>query len=108
MNVWELWWADFPFEEDHSMTSNRPVIILNIEPLEVLSVKVTTHDVRDTDKYDTPIVNWQSAGLRQPSVARVGKTMLLTTDKFTGRIGVLHPDDQSAIMNQYMDYIKSR
>ena len=62
MRVWEIWFADFPYEEDATITKKRPVIILNVEPLEVLSVKVTSQDVRYEDKYDTPIQYWAKLG----------------------------------------------
>ncbi|MCR4442762.1 MAG: hypothetical protein QHH10_10575 [Peptococcaceae bacterium] len=42
----------------------RPVIVLNVEPLEVLSVKVTKTEPRDNDEYDIPIVYRQEANLR--------------------------------------------
>ena len=72
-----IWFANFPYEEDATITKKRPVIILNVEPLEVLSVKVTSKDVRDADKYDTPIQHWSEAGLDKPSIARISKTMFL-------------------------------
>ncbi|MDO4562234.1 MAG: type II toxin-antitoxin system PemK/MazF family toxin [Clostridia bacterium] len=83
MRVWELWFADFPYEEDNTIVKSRPVIILNVEPLEVLSVKVTSQQSRNSDKYDMPIVHWQYAGLKKPSVARISKTMFLDKNNFT-------------------------
>ena len=37
MKEWEVWFAEFPFEEDAAVVKKRPVIILNVETLEVLS-----------------------------------------------------------------------
>ena len=66
-----------------AITKKRPVIILNAEPLEVLSVKVTSQQTRTAD-------NWQYAGLLKPSAARISKTMFLDKDKFDVKIGTLH------------------
>lgn len=106
MRVWELWFADFPFEEDPAIVKNRPVIILNVEPFEVLSVKVTSKQIRNTDKYDTPIVHWQYAGLTKPSVARISKTMFLDKDKFKVKIGTLHDEDKLSVLTKYTQYLK--
>lgn len=105
MNQWEIWKAKYPYEEDSSIEKERPVIILNVQPLEVLSVKVTSHDVRDADEFDTPIVKWRESGLISPSVARISKTMNLTKDKFTKRYGILHVDDRQNIMKKYMEFL---
>ena len=41
----EVWFAQFPFEEDSSTFKARPVIVLDVNENEcqVLSIKVTTH-----------------------------------------------------------------
>lgn len=108
MNQWEVWYARFPFEEDVSITKERPVIILNVETLECLSVKVTSHEVRDEDEFDTPITHWREAGLKRPSIARISKTVSLTKDKFTNKKGTLHTDDQLVIMQRFTDFINSK
>lgn len=104
INQWDLWFADFPFE-DINQSKDRPVIVLNIDPLEVLSVKVTTHDIRDEDQYDTPITKWMEAGLKQESIARISKTINITPDKFRRKIGVLHNDDAVVIMQRFVEFI---
>lgn len=104
INQWDLWFADFPFD-DINQSKDRPVIVLNVDPLEVLSVKITTHDIRDEDQYDTPITKWIEAGLKQESIARISKTMILSPDKFRRKIGTLHSDDAIVIMQKYMDFI---
>lgn len=106
MKIWEIWFAKFPFEEDPSIEKERPVIILNVDPLEVLSVKVTSHNVRNKDEYDIAIEHWQEAGLRKPSVARISKVMFLDNNKFEYKIGTLHEDDQTSIFAKYREYIE--
>ena len=52
MNKGEVWFVEFPLEEDNSKTINRPVIVLDENTLGVLSVKITKHSPRKTDLYD--------------------------------------------------------
>lgn len=108
MNQWEVWYAQFPFEEDASIIKERPVIILNVETLECLSVKVTSQNVRNADEFDTPIIHWREAGLKKPSVARISKTMNLTKDKFVNKKGILHPEDRNTIIQRFVDFTNSK
>lgn len=108
MNVWEIWFADFPFEEDKTKTKHRPVIILSVEPLEVLSVKVTSHEVRNTDRFDIPIQHWREAGLNKPSIARISKTMFLDKNNFKYKIGTLHEEDKVSIFTKYAEYLEEK
>ena len=41
MNKGEVWFVEFPLEEDESKSINRPVIVLDENILGVLSVKIT-------------------------------------------------------------------
>lgn len=102
INQWDLWFAEFPYEEGNG-SKDRPVIVLNVEPLEVLSIKVTKTSARD--EFDIPIVRWKEAGLKSESVARVSKAIELSYDKFRRKIGNVHMDDRQVIMSQYMKYI---
>jgi hypothetical protein len=98
MNQWEVWFAKFPYEDDPTTLKDWPVIVLDVEKLEVLSVKVTSHDIRDKDEYDTTIFHWKEAGLDRPSVARVSKTMYLNPDSFHYKLCDLHIDNRNAIL----------
>lgn len=105
MKKGEVWFVEFPLEEDNNQSTNRPVVVLDEDHLGVLSVKVTKHAVRKNDSYDVPILYWTEAGLRLASTARVSKTMILDKDAFIFKIGVLHPDDLEAIENKYMEFV---
>lgn len=74
INQWDIWLTDFPYEEDPTQFSSRPVIVLSVEPLWLLSVKVTKHKPRSYDKYDIEIKKWSESGLNEPSTARISKT----------------------------------
>lgn len=101
----EVWFVGFPLEEDPSQIINRPVIVLDVDKLDVLSVKVTKHQVRSNDPYDTPILYWQQANLRLASTARVSKVMNLNPQDFIFKIGDLHPDDLDKIEELYILFV---
>ena len=77
MQKGEVWFVEFPLEEDNSKTLNRPVVVLDDNTLGVLSVKITKHKVRQNDPYDVPIIYWEDANLRLASTARISKVILL-------------------------------
>ena len=104
-NKGEVWFVEFPLEEDNSQTINRPVIVLDENTLGVLSVKITKHSPRKEDPYDTPILYWQEANLRLASTARVSKVFLLSQDSFIFKIGNLHQDDLDRVEEMYQKYL---
>lgn len=110
MNILEgdVWLVNFPLEEDPTQFLPRPVVVLNVETLEVLSVKVTKTDPRDYDDYDTPIVYWQEANLRFKSTARVSKTIYIKKSQFKHKIGTLHQDDLFLVQNLFIAFIQSQ
>lgn len=73
MRKGEVWFVKFPFEEDKTQTTNRPVVVLDENILGVLSVKITKHRVRASDPYDVPILYWEDAHLKMASTARISK-----------------------------------
>ena len=105
-NRGEVWFVEFPLEEDNSQTINRPVIVLDENTLGVLSVKITKHSPRKEDPYDTPIIYWQEANLRLASTARVSKVFLLSQDSFIFKIGDLHQDDLDRVEGMYQKYLE--
>lgn len=105
INDGDVWFAKFPLEEDGSKFLSRPVIILNVERLEVLVVKVTKIPPRSNDKYDIPINYWQYANLRFKSTARVSKTLILNHSQLDFKIGTLHPTDYVNIQKAFIKFI---
>jgi len=105
INPGEVWFVNFPLEEDSATFLSRPVVVLDVDTLEVLSVKVTKTSPRPNDNYDTPIVYWKHAKLRFQSTARVAKTLSLYKNQFTHKIGDLHTDDFEKIQQQSIKYI---
>lgn len=70
-NKFDLYWADFAFEEDESKSKPRPVVILEAGIGYVLGAKVTKRKKRDSN--DMEILDWRQAGLTMPSVVRFRK-----------------------------------
>ena len=105
MRKGEVWFVEFPLEEEPYRTLNRPVVVLDENILGVLSVKITNHKARKEDPYDTPIIYWEDANLRLASTARVSKVILLSKDNFIFKIGVLHEDDLSRIESLYRKFL---
>ncbi len=101
----EVWFVEFPLEEDVSQTINRPVIVLDENTLGVLSVKITKHMPRKEDPYDTPILYWQEANLRLASTARVSKVYVLPQESFIFKIGDLHQEDLMRVEEMYQRYL---
>lgn len=108
MNKGEVWFVEFPLEEDPTKILNRPVVVLDENLLGVLSVKITKHKVRNEDPYDIPIIYWEEANLRLASTARVSKVILLTKDSFIFKIGNLHADDLNRIEKMYKEFLNNR
>lgn len=105
-NKGEVWFVEFPLEENNSITINRPVVVLDENTLGVLSVKITKHSPRLEDPYDIPIIYWNEANLRLASTARISKVVLLSADSFIFKIGDLHPDDLQRVEEMYQQYLK--
>lgn len=102
----DVWFANFPYEEDSSKSKPRPVVVImkSDDELEVLSVKITSHKIRLKDKFDVAIFKWEEAELDNPSIARVAKTIVLKKEDFRYRIGKLHDDDWNNIIRKLKDW----
>ena len=105
MKKGEVWFVEFPLEEDPDRILNRPVIVLDENLLCVLSVKITKHKAKIEDPYDIPIIYWDEAGLRLASTARVSKVTLLTKDSFIFKIGDFHKDDLKRVEDMYRKFL---
>ena len=105
MRKGEVWFVEFPLEEDPTRILNRPVIVLDENILGVLSVKITKHRPRAEDQYDIPILYWEEAGLRLASTARVSKVTLLPRDSFLFRIGDLCQEDMERVERTYREFL---
>lgn len=106
MNRGEVWFVEFPYEENDKIISNRPVVVLDNVRLGVLTVKITKHKVRKEDPYDIPILYWEEAGFKLASTARISKVVILSEDNFIFKIGDLHKYDLIRVEKMYDRYLK--
>jgi mRNA-degrading endonuclease toxin of MazEF toxin-antitoxin module len=102
MNVGEVWEVDFPFEDDPNQSKRRPCLIMNVDVIEALSIKVTTHESRDD--YDIPIFKWKDANLLEPSYARVSKIMVFPKSAFIRKFGEINNSDFKNILKAFEEY----
>lgn len=104
----EVWFVNFPLEEDPAQFLPRPVVVLNVDSENILAIKITKANPRPNDPFDTPIVNWRYANLDYPSTGRVSKTQIINKRQFKFKIGNLDPNDLVGLQTKYMDYIDSQ
>ena len=85
----EIWYADFPFEEDSSESKDRPCLIVAIENGEYVTCKITSVDHSDRPGYHpvTPAVT----GLPKLSYIRVTPTTTLARKQFRRCVGEADP-----------------
>lgn len=108
MKKGEVWLAKFPYEEDHSQSKVRPVVVLDngiLEEYKVLSVKITSQMLRD--EYDVPLLYWQNAKLRSPSIARSSKFVMLPKGVFIRKLGELHIDDLLLVETKFIEFVEN-
>lgn len=105
--IGEIWYANFPLEEDPSIYIKRPIIIADICLPNILAIKVTKHKPRINDQYDTSIMKYREAGLKLPSTARISKIVIINVSQISSRKGKLHPLDYNLIFNKLNEFSES-
>lgn len=73
MEKFDIFWADFEYEEKDGQSKRRPVLILDVDIILPIA-KITSKESRTAKDYE--IKNWQDAGLNKESVIRFDKIML--------------------------------
>ena len=94
---WEIWHARFNF--DDRGYKFRPVLVLACSPDGLLAAMITGASNKLSLPLDTPIDDWQEAGLTKPSLVRVDRIALLPPTYLgtAGRIGTLSPRDKHRV-----------
>ena len=92
MRRWDIYWAECPFEDDSSKSKLRPVLVLKPGEVYVLSLKMTSHQVRENDDFDYALQHWREVNLYCETVVRVGKLSQIPLDAFHEYIGRIHAD----------------
>lgn len=99
-NIGEVWWADFPFE-DQNVTKHRPAIVMDDDTIAVLAMKVTSQD-KDIP-YNIKIEDWKEAGLKKLSWARIDAVIEMSDWQMNRKIGDLSERDLKKIMQLFVE-----
>lgn len=94
---WEIWLANFKFEDNPAIVKARPVLVLSTDRVFFLSAKITSHAPRAGFPNEYRIVRWKEAGLKTASTVRLSKRLDLVRTDFVHKIGRLHPFDIVAV-----------
>ncbi len=85
----------FPFSSG-AQAKNRPaLVILDVGDEDIVVARVTTQLTHTP--FDVPLADWQAAGLRAPSVARLHKLATLTKSSVSRFLGRLQGTDRQAV-----------
>lgn len=97
---WEVWSAWVKYEEEPSDGKSRPVLVLDADGTNFLSLKITSKPPRSNCEGEYALEAWQEAGLRKPSTVRISKMLNLVQRDFGRKIGNLSPIDMRNITKE--------
>ncbi|MEQ8416720.1 MAG: type II toxin-antitoxin system PemK/MazF family toxin [Imperialibacter sp.] len=82
----------FPFT-DNSASKRRPALVINdFEDGDIIVCRITSRLYQSS--FDIVLTNWENAGLKLPSIARVHKIATLTKDMVELKMGEIHSTDK--------------
>lgn len=95
---WEIWHARFAYEGGKGY-KYRPVIILGRKGDGSIAMMVTSSTNKLHMEHDYLLVDWESAGLVKPSIARIDRIAEIPASSFgsAGFIGRLSESDIASI-----------
>lgn len=99
----ELWVADIRYT-DGSASKRRPVLVLWLDGQDAVVAVVTSAGPRTPT--DTGLADWQRAGLRLPSTARLSRLDCLEQSLLLHRLGVLSTADAQRVKATWDQYVK--
>ena len=101
----EIWLADIPFT-DGSASKIRPVLVLWLDAADCVLAAETSAPPRSPS--DVPLVNWQAAGLRVPSTARLSRLDCLQQILLVKKLGKISSSDAQRIKQVWAEQIQLR
>lgn len=104
--IGDVYYAKFPLEEDSSRYIERPAIIADVNLPDVAIIKVTKHEPRDNDPFDTVIVHFKHAKLKELSTARVSKLVIVNESQILNRKGSLHIKDYETVFDRLNEFLE--
>lgn len=101
--MWEIWHARFNYD-DKKGYKYRPVIIVGKHEDGSLVMMVTSSTNKLSLPHDCRLHDWQAAGLKNPSLARVDRVAVIPQGYIgtAGRIGKLSEADRAAVSSMMM------
>jgi len=103
--IGEIWYAKFSIEEDSSKFIERPIIIADVRLPNLVVIKITKHDPRESDPYDVPIIRYKEAGLIHPSTAKISKAVIIDVGQVDNRKGALQSLDYDNIFGTLNSFL---
>ena len=103
----EVWFAEFPFEEDENIIKERPVIVLAVDDdtCKVLSMKVTS--TAPYGEFEIDLFDWAKVPLHHKSTAVASDVKSVRKSEFRRKIGRLSDDDWDNVTDLYYRFMKS-
>ena len=103
----EVWFAEFPFEEDESIVKERPVIVLAVDDdtCKVLSMKVTSRE--PYSEFEITLFDWAKIPLHHESTAVASDVKNIRKSDFRRKIGRLSDNDWNNVTDLYYSFLKS-
>jgi mRNA-degrading endonuclease toxin of MazEF toxin-antitoxin module len=101
-NLGEVWWTQFPFEEIEE-SKRRPAIVIDDDTIAILALMVTSKD--KNDPYCIKIDEWQKAGLKKESWARIDRIVRMDEWRMEKKIGDLSESDFLKITQLLAEHI---
>jgi mRNA-degrading endonuclease toxin of MazEF toxin-antitoxin module len=101
-NLGEVWWLNFPFD-DQNKKKHRPAVIIDENRIAVLAMYVTSKD--KPNPYSIKIVDWRQAGLPKESWVRIDRVIQIEEVDIDAKIGKLSADDLHKIEQLFAEYV---
>lgn len=101
-NIGEVWWTQFPFEEIDD-SKRRPAIVIDEDTIAVLALMVTSKGKKHP--YSIKIDDWQKAGLKMESWARIDRIVSMSEWRMEKKIGDLSKADLLKITQLIAEHV---
>lgn len=99
----DVWLARLPFPDGQGFKA-RPILVLSEHDDEdMLVVPITSHPIRGD--FDTPLRDWEAAGLRLPSTARVSKFGTIARMTAISHLGQLTSRDRAPVASALRRFV---
>ena len=99
---YDICFAEFPFEDTGEIKA-RPVLILDNGECALLSAKITSKVDKYNGKMDYHLVDWESEGLKKPSLVRLDKRENISPEQIyfkVGRLSTVDRENVEKILNE--------